>query len=143
MFMGEYQHTLDEKGRVAVPARLREDLGEKFVITRGLDRCLFAYPLAEWSRIEEKLKTLPFTKSDARAFTRMFFSGAIEVEIDKQGRVLIPQHLRSYARVEKEVRIIGVSNRVEVWGEVVWTEYIHKAGLAYEQIAETLVDFEL
>ena len=143
MFMGEYQHTLDEKGRVAIPARLREDLGEKFVVTRGLDQCLFVYPLEEWSKIETKLKALPFTKSDARAFTRMFFSGASEVELDKQGRVLVPQHLRDYARVEREVRIIGVSNRVEVWSEAVWTEYIREAGLAYEPIAETLVDFDL
>ena len=140
MFMGEYQHTLDEKGRVAIPARLRDSLGERFVITRGLDQCLFVYPLEEWAKIEAKLKALPFTKSDARAFTRMFFSGAIVVELDKQGRVLVPQHLRDYARVEKEVRIIGVSNRVEVWSEAVWIEYIRKAGLAYEQVAETLVD---
>lgn len=143
MFMGEYQHTLDEKGRVAIPARLRDELGEKFVVTRGLDQCLFVYPMAEWSKIEGKLKALPFTKGDARAFTRMFFSGAIEVELDKQGRVLIPQNLRDYARVEREVRIIGVSNRVEVWSEAVWGEYIRKAGQAYEQIAETLVDFEI
>ncbi|HHX87998.1 MAG TPA: division/cell wall cluster transcriptional repressor MraZ [Firmicutes bacterium] len=143
MFMGEYQHTLDEKGRVAIPSRLRDDLSERFVITRGLDQCLFVYPLEEWSRIEGKLKALPFTKSDARAFTRMFFSGAIEVELDRQGRALIPQHLRDYAQLEKEVRIIGVSNRVEVWSETVWREYSHKASLTYEQIAETLVDFEL
>ncbi len=143
MFMGEYQHTLDEKGRVAIPSRLRNELGEKFVVTRGLDKCLFVYPLAEWSKIEGKLKALPFTKGDARAFTRMFFSGAVEVELDKQGRVLIPQNLRDYAQVEKEVRIIGVSNRVEVWSEAVWGEYIRQAGQAYEQIAETLVDFEI
>jgi MraZ protein len=143
MFMGEYQHTSDEKGRVAIPARLREELGEKFVITRGLDQCLFVYPLEEWSKLEGKLKSLPFTKKDARAFTRMFFSGAIEAELDKQGRVLIPQHLRDYARVIKDVRIIGVSNRVELWGEEVWMEYIREAGAAYEEIAETLTDFEL
>ncbi|NMA92467.1 MAG: division/cell wall cluster transcriptional repressor MraZ [Firmicutes bacterium] len=143
MFMGEYQHALDEKGRVAIPARFREDLGERFVITRGLDQCLFVYPRPEWIKIEEKLKALPFTKRDARAFTRLFFSGASEVEPDKQGRVLIPQRLRDYARVEREVRIIGVSNRVEIWSEAGWSEYIDEAGLAYEQLAETLIDFEL
>lgn len=143
MLTGEFQHTLDDKGRMAVPSRLREGLGERFVITRGLDRCLFAYPLAEWFRIEGQLKALPFTRADARAFTRLFFSGAMEVELDRQGRVLIPQKLREYSFIEKEIVIIGVSNRVEVWSEAVWKEYSGKAYQDYEEIAEKLVEFEL
>ncbi|MFY9411362.1 MAG: division/cell wall cluster transcriptional repressor MraZ, partial [Dethiobacteria bacterium] len=97
MFTGEYQHTLDNKGRVIIPARLREGLGESFIITRGLDRCIFVYHLDEWARIEQKVKELPLTRRDARAFSRYLFSGAAEVEIDRQGRVLIPQSLPEYA----------------------------------------------
>ncbi|HOL17363.1 MAG TPA: division/cell wall cluster transcriptional repressor MraZ [Bacillota bacterium] len=141
MFAGEYQHTLDEKGRVTIPARFREELGERFVITRGLDRCLFVYPLSEWAKVEEKLKNLPFTRSDNRAFTRLFFSGAAEVELDRQGRVLIPQNLREHAGIEKEVMIIGVSTRVEVWSEQAWRTYSSEAKAAFEQTAEKLVDF--
>ncbi len=141
MFAGEYQHTLDEKGRVTIPARLREELGDRFVITRGLDRCLFVYPLSEWAKVEEKLRNLPFTRSDNRAFTRLFFSGAAELEVDRQGRVLIPQNLREYAGIEKEVMIIGVSTRVEVWSEQAWKTYSNEAKAAFEETAEKLVDF--
>lgn len=143
MFTGEFQHTLDGKGRVIIPSRLRDGLGERFVITRGLDRCLFVYPPSEWTRLEQKLKQLPFTKSDSRAFTRLFFSGAMEVEADKQGRVLIPQNLREYAAIEKEVMIIGVSNRVELWSEQAWQHYYNQADQNYEELAEKLVDLDL
>jgi MraZ protein len=143
MFAGEYQHTLDDKGRVTMPARLREELGERFVITRGLDQCLFVYPLNEWVKVEENLKKLPFTRSDNRAFTRLFFSGAAELEADRQGRVLIPQNLREHAGIEKEVMIIGVSNRVEVWSEQAWKTYSSEANASFEQTAEKLVDFDL
>ena len=105
--MGEYKHNLDTKGRIIVPSKFRELLDEQFVITRGLDRCLFAYTEDEWSRIEEKLKTLPLTKKDARKFTRLFFSGATNVEIDKQGRINIPQNLREYAGLSKDCTVIG------------------------------------
>lgn len=142
MFKGEYQHSLDDKGRVIIPSKLREGLGERFVVTRGLDRCLFAYPLAEWSRFEQKAKELPVTRSDARALTRLFFSGAAEVETDKQGRVLIPHNLREYAGIEKEVMIIGVPNRVEVWNEQAWKEYSSKADAEFEKVAEKL-EFDL
>lgn len=142
VFKGEFQHTLDEKGRVIIPARLREGLGENFIITRGLDQCLFIYPQAEWARLEQKLKKLPFTRSDARAFTRLFFSGAAEVEADKQGRILIPLNLREYAGIEKEVMIIGVSNRVEVWSEQGWKQYTSNTNLNFEQAAEKLFDFD-
>ncbi len=143
MFTGEYHHTLDGKGRVIIPSRLREGLGDSFVITRGLDHCLFVYPNSEWVRLEQKLKQLPFTKRDARVFTRLFFSGAMEVEADKQGRVLIPQNLREYADIEKDVMFIGVSNRVEIWSEPAWREYFGEADQNYEELAEKLVDFDL
>jgi len=143
MFTGEYLHTLDVKGRIIIPSRLRDDLGDNFVITRGLDQCLFIYPLNEWERLESKLKQLPFTRGDSRAFTRLFFSGAMEVEADKQGRILIPQNLREYAGIEKDVMIIGVSNRVEMWSETAWKEYYSEASSNYEDLAEKLVDFEM
>jgi MraZ protein len=143
MFTGEFQHTLDVKGRVIIPSRLRDGLGDRFVVTRGLDHCLFVYPPAEWSRLEQKLKQLPFTKSDSRAFMRLFFSGAMEVEADKQGRVLIPQNLRDYAGIEKDVMIIGVSNRVEIWNEKSWKDYFGNADDNFEELAEKLVDFDL
>jgi len=143
MFTGEYQHTLDGKGRVIIPSRLRDGLGERFVVTRGLDHCLFVYPSSEWVRLEQKLKQLPFTKRDSRAFSRLFFSGAMEVETDKQGRVLIPLNLREYAGIEKDVMFIGVSNRVEVWSEEAWRDYFGQANENYEELAEKLVDFDL
>jgi len=143
VFMGEYQHTIDSKGRVSIPARFREELGELFVITKGLDNSLFVYPMEEWRRLEQKLKSLPFTRADARAFARFFFSGAVECELDKQGRVLLPQVLREHARINKDVVIIGVSTRIEIWAKEVWEEYSLQAAANYETIAETLVDLDL
>lgn len=141
--MGEYQHTIDPKGRLIIPAKFRDELGETFVVTKGLDYCLFVYPMSEWNILEEKLKALPFTKADARAFVRFFFSGASECELDKQGRILLPANLREYARVEKEVVIIGVSNRVEIWAKNQWIDYSQKAEKEYDKIAEKIVDFDL
>ena len=141
MFTGEYQHCLDEKGRVIIPARLREGLGDTFMITRGLDGCLFIYHLDVWKKIEQKVKELPVTQRGARAFTRYFFSGAAEVEIDRQGRILIPQNLRDHASIEKEAMIIGVSDRVEVWSEEAWREYSSAENLDFEAAAEQLADF--
>ncbi len=143
MFMGEFSHSIDQKGRLIVPVKLREGLGDKFIITRGLDVCLFAYPLEEWAVMEQKLKSLPITRADARAFMRLFFSGAIEVEKDKQGRILIAQNLREYAQLEHEAVVIGVSNRVEIWSEKLWNKYSSEANTSFEQIAEQLVDFDL
>ena len=139
--MGEYEHNLDAKGRVIVPAKFREGLGKKFVITRGLDKCLFAYPLEEWKILEEKLKKLPLTKKDARAFTRFFFSGAVECEIDKQGRVNLPQPLRTYSQLEKECVIIGVSERIELWSKELWDNYFLDSEESFSDIAENLLDF--
>ncbi len=143
MFVGEYQHSLDDKGRVTIPSRLRDELGEHFMITRGLDQCLFIYPVNQWPRFEEKITGLPLTKRDARAVQRLFFSGAEKVKVDKQGRVLIPQNLRDHAGIEKEVMIIGVSDRVEVWSEQAWKTYSNEASASFEQIAEKLVNFDL
>lgn len=141
--MGEYQHTIDLKGRMIIPAKFREELGTRFVVTRGLDHCLFVYPQDEWKLIEEKLKSLPFTKSDARAFTRFFFSGAVEAELDKQGRVNIPSTLRQYGQLHKDCVVIGVSNRVEVWSQNVWESYFQESEQSFNEIAEKIVDFDL
>lgn len=139
MFMGEYLHSLDSKGRLIIPSKFREELGEKFVMTRGLDGCLFVYPMSEWSILEGKLKALPLTKADARAFVRFFFSGATECETDKQGRIIIPANLRAYAKIEKEVVVIGVSNRVEIWSSELWNSFMESAESSYEKIAENIV----
>ncbi|CDZ99405.1 Protein MraZ [Jeotgalicoccus saudimassiliensis] len=141
--MGEYKHNLDTKGRIIVPSKFRELLDEQFVITRGLDRCLFAYTVDEWSRIEDKLKTLPLTKKDARKFTRLFFSGATSVEIDKQGRINIPQNLREYAGLSKDCTVIGVSSRIEIWDSAAWEDFYTESEDNFEDIAEDLIDFDL
>lgn len=143
MFMGEYQHNIDGKGRIILPARFRELLGDRFIVTRGLDHCLFVYTQEEWANLEGKFKSLPFTKGDARAFSRFFFSGASECEVDKQGRVLLPNNLREHASLQKEVVTIGVSSRVEIWSRENWEKYSREANLSYEEIAEKMVDFEL
>ena len=117
MFMGEYNHTIDAKGRLIVPAKFREALGDEFVVTRGLDDCLFVFPNEGWKVFEEKLSTLPVANKNARRFARFFLSGAATVELDKQGRILIPTTLREYGALEKEVVFIGVANRVEIWSK--------------------------
>ncbi|MCX7710935.1 MAG: division/cell wall cluster transcriptional repressor MraZ [Clostridia bacterium] len=140
MFYGEYQHSVDPKGRVIVPAKFREGLGEKFIVTKGLDNCLFAYSLAEWTNLEAKLKTLPMTNKDARAFIRFFFAGATECEVDKQGRILIPQNLREYAALEKDVYVIGVSTRVEIWDKAKWENYSGDDNINPDSIAEKMAE---
>ena len=120
MFMGEYNHTIDPKGRVIVPAKFRDTLGDQFVITKGLDGCLFVYDAQEWNAFEEKLKTLPITNKEARAFVRFFLAGAADVETDKQGRVLIPGVLRDHAKLIKDVVLVGVGSRVEIWSKECW-----------------------
>lgn len=141
MFMGEYQHSIDDKGRMIVPAKFRDSLGASFIVTRGLDQCLFVYPREEWTVLEQKLKELPMMKSDARAFTRFFFSGATECELDKQGRINIPSNLRDYAKLDKDCVVLGVSNRVEVWSKAVWEGYYEQSEQSFNEIAEKLVDF--
>ncbi|MFW6035118.1 MAG: division/cell wall cluster transcriptional repressor MraZ [Halothermotrichaceae bacterium] len=138
MFMGEYQHNMDSKGRVIIPAKLREELSEKFVATRGLDNCLFVYPMHEWSILEKKLTSLPITSKNARTFVRFFFSGATECELDKQGRVSIPSNLREYSDLKKEVVIIGLANRIELWAKERWDNYLDEAEDSYEDIAAAM-----
>lgn len=138
MFMGEYQHNMDSKGRVIVPARFRDELGPNFVATRGLDNCLFVYPMHEWTNLEKKLTTLPITSKNARTFVRFFFSGATECELDKQGRISIPANLRDYAGFQKEVVIIGLANRIEFWARERWDPYLDNAADSYEEIASAM-----
>lgn len=120
--MGEYTHSIDIKGRVIVPAKFRDDLGEHFVVTKGLDGCLFVYDNKEWAAFEEKLKTLPLTNKEARAFVRFFLAGAATVEVDKQGRILLPNVLREFAKLDKEAVLVGVGSRVEIWSKENWEE---------------------
>ena len=117
MFMGEYNHTIDAKGRLIVPSKFREALGDTFVITKGLDGCLFVYDNEEWNAFEEKLKSLPITNKEARQFARFFLAGAAEVEVDKQGRILVPNILREFAQINKDVVLIGVASRIEIWSK--------------------------
>jgi MraZ protein len=138
LFIGEYRHSLDVKGRIIVPSKFRDGLGDKFVLTKGLDGCLFAYSKEEWANFEEKIKTLPLTNKDARAFVRFFFAGAVECEIDKQGRTLVPPMLREYAGLNKDLVIIGVSNRVEIWSQEKWDNYSEAEDLEADDLAEKM-----
>ena len=138
MFIGEYEHSVDVKGRIIMPSKLRENIGEKFIITKGLDKCLFAYSTSEWANFEEKLKTLPLTNKNARDFVRFFLSGAVECEIDKQGRFLVPANLRAYASIEKEIVIIGVGTRLEIWNKEAWTSYSSEENISADEIAENM-----
>lgn len=140
MFIGEYQHTIDDKGRVIMPSKFREDLGPNFIMTKGLDNCLFVYPIEEWQILEEKLRTLPLTNRDARAFVRFFFAGATECVLDRQGRVLIPGNLREHAKLIKDAIIIGVAARIEIWSKEEWTAYTEDDSLSYDSIAEKMAE---
>ncbi|MBC2580659.1 division/cell wall cluster transcriptional repressor MraZ [Clostridium sp. DJ247] len=137
MFIGEYEHALDSKNRIIVPSKFREELGNKFILTKGLDGCLYCYTLNEWEVLEQKLKKLPLTNKNARAFVRFFFSGANEIEMDKQGRTVIPQSLLEYGDIKKEIVSIGVSNRIEIWSKEKWEEY-NSSNIDYDQIAEQM-----
>lgn len=138
MFLGEYQHSLDIKSRLIVPAKYREGLGDVFVVTKGLDNCLFLYPLDEWKALEQKLKLLPMASADARAVVRFFFSGACECEMDKQGRILLPQNLREYAHIDKDVMVTGAGPRVEVWARDKWETYLQQTEASSGELAEKL-----
>lgn len=120
MFMGEYNHSVDTKGRMIMPAKFREQLGEEFVVTKGLDGCLFVYPQEEWNNIEAKFREVPMTTKDARKFSRFFFAGAASIEVDKQGRILLPAHLREFAALTKDVVLVGVLSRIEIWSKENW-----------------------
>ena len=122
MFMGEYSHNIDAKGRMIVPSKFREQLGDEFVVTKGLDGCLFVYPNEEWQNIEEKFRNVPLTSKDARKFSRFFFAGAATCELDKQGRILLPAILREFAGIEKDAVLVGVGSRIEIWSKDKWLE---------------------
>lgn len=140
MFIGEYQHTLDTKGRIIMPSKFRDDLGDNFVVTKGLDSCLFVYSMEEWDIIKDKLKTLPLTNKDARAFVRFFFSGASEASLDKQGRVLLPNNLREHSKLIKDAVVIGVATRIEIWAKEQWENYNDDDNLSYDSIAEKMAE---
>ena len=141
MFMGEYNHTVDTKGRLIVPSKFREQLGDEFVVTKGLDGCLFVYSKNEWENIEEKFRNVPLTTKDARKFARFFFAGAASCEVDKQGRILLPVVLREYAGIEKDVVSVGVFNRVEIWDKDKWQESNSYDDM--DEIAEHMADLGL
>lgn len=140
--MGEFSHTVDTKGRLIIPAKFREQLGTQFVITRGMDGCLFGYPLTEWQTLEDKLKELPLTKKDARSFVRFFYSAATECEFDKQGRINLPAALRTHAGLDKKCVVVGVSERIEIWSEDRWNSFATEAEDNFDDIAEKM-DFGL
>ncbi len=140
MFIGEYQHTIDGKGRLIIPSKFRAPLGDEFVMTKGLDNCLFVYPKDEWKIVEDKLKSLPMTNKDARAFVRFFFSGATECVLDKQGRILIPGNLRDHSKLTKDTVVIGVSTRLEIWSKEEWDNYNDDESLSYDSIAEKMAE---
>ena len=141
MFYGEYNHTIDAKGRLIIPAKYREVLGETFYVTKGLDGCLFVYDKNEWAAFEEKLKSLPITSKDARKFVRFFLAGAAMAEVDKQGRILVPANLRQFAGLEKEVVLVGVASRVEIWSKARWEDAASYDDM--EEIAEHMAELGL
>jgi len=144
MFYGEYKHNLDKKGRIIIPSRFREiskdNYIEKFYMTRGLDKCLFMFTEEEWKTQELKFKNLSFTKKETRKFNRLFFAGAAELIPDRQGRILIPVYLKSYAEIKKDIMIVGVSNRIEIWSADKWNEFYSMSKESFEDIAEKLMD---
>ena len=132
MFIGEYNHTIDSKGRLIVPSKFREALGDEFVVTKGLDGCLFVFPMEEWNVFTQKLHDLPLTKKEARQFSRFFLAGAASCEVDRQGRILLPAVLRDFAQLDKEAVLVGVSSRIEIWSKTKWD--------AINDIAEHMAD---
>ncbi len=143
MFIGEYNHNIDTKGRLIIPSRFRDELNEKFIITRGLDKCLFVYPMEEWDKLVKIIQSLPFTKKKNRDFQRFFLSGAIECEIDKQGRINISNSLVSYANLEKECVIVGVNERLEIWSEDGWNSFISDNEEDFGNIAEDIFESDV
>jgi len=144
MFYGEYNHGIDTKGRLILPARFRDICEEggydRLFLTRGLDQCIFMFVEEEWRQQEKKFKALSFTRKEARTFNRLFFSGAVEVLPDKQGRFIIPQFLKTYASIDQKVVVIGVSNRIEIWAEEVWKKFYQTSSESFEEIAENMID---
>ena len=140
MFIGEYTHTIDSKKRLAVPSKFRRELGQRAIVTRGVDQCLVIYPEKEWKKIAERLGSLPASQGEARSFARMMLSGAMDVRIDNLGRILVPDYLKEYASLKKSVVLIGLYNRVEIWDEKKWREYKKKTEVSVPDIAGKLKD---
>ena len=144
MWYGEYTHTLDDKDRFILPAKFREKIKtlerKKFFITRGLDGCLFLIPQEAWEKLEDKLKSLPFTKQQSRTFNRLYFSGALEIDIDTQGRVILPEYLKEFAQIKREMVIIGVADRIEIWGKERWNKFYQESKKRFEEMAENLFE---
>ena len=140
MFIGEFAHSVDEKGRVAIPAKFRGKVSSGAIITRGLDKCLFVFTKKDWEALAKKLVELPLAQSNSRAFVRLMLSGATDVKLDSQGRILVPDYLRKYSGIGKSVKVIGVYNRMEVWDEGVWDKYRSKAESSSGEIAEKMAD---
>ncbi|MCJ7667654.1 MAG: division/cell wall cluster transcriptional repressor MraZ [Anaerolineae bacterium] len=140
MFLGEYSHTIDSKGRLTIPAKFRAELAQGMVVTRGLDRCLLVYPLPEWDKLAQRINGLPITQKDARTFTRLTYSGAIHCEPDRQGRILLPQYLREYAGIDNESVVIGLYARLEIWNPIRWEGVRKKVEEEGDIIAEQLAD---
>ncbi|MFH1440834.1 MAG: division/cell wall cluster transcriptional repressor MraZ [Candidatus Omnitrophota bacterium] len=144
MFYGEYSHSIDRKGRLILPSKFREvakhNFIEKFFVTRGLDKCLFMFSDEEWRLQENKFKAIPFTKQEGRTFNRLFFSGAVDIVADKQGRILLPQYLKDFAQIKKDIVLVGVSNRVEIWAKEKWGAFYSNSEPSFEEIAEKLIE---
>ena len=140
MLMGEFHHNIDEKYRIIIPSKLRDELGEEVIVTRGLDNCLFIYSIDEWNNVVSKLKSLPFTKKDARNFNRMFLSGATKVSFDKQGRVKLSIPLTNYAELKKECIVIGVNDRLEIWAKEKWDHFMEVSKEEFSDLADNLFD---
>ena len=138
MLLGEFKHSIDEKGRVAVPAKFRHAFQGGAIITRGLDHCLFIFSLSEWENLAKKINDLPLAQANSRAFSRLMLAGAMDVKVDVQGRVLVPDYLREYAGIKKQVVVAGVYNRAEIWDETAWNEYKARTESASNEIAEKL-----
>lgn len=144
MFIGEYSHSIDTKKRLALPSKFRSELGgEKIVVTRGLDKCLFAYPMHIWKGIAEKLGNFPMGDPETRSFVRVLLAGAVDIELDSQGRILIPEYLRVYAQMEKNIVIAGLYDRIELWNDMVWKQYKENAEKNTDEIAKKLGDLGL
>ena len=144
MFYGEYLHSIDRKGRIILPAKFREAAKahfiEKFFVTRGLDKCLFMFSEEEWRSQETKFKAISFTKQQSRTFNRLYFSGAVEVIADRQGRILVPQYLKDFAQIKKDVMIVGVSSRIEIWAKDKWQAFYGTSRPTFEELAEKLIE---
>lgn len=143
MFINEYYHNLDEKGRITMPSKFREQLGEELFLTKGMEKCLFCYPKTSFYILTDKLNKLSLTRKEARAFSRMFFAGASNQKLDKHGRFLIPKNLREYAGIDTDVAIIGVSSRIEIWDKNAWQEYSRLNSMNFDELSEKIADLDL